>query len=256
MKKIALLILVLFFTACAVNGKHMYVDGKCLSCWNNPLTGDALNYSKADVRNTGDGFANQSHAIISWQEMILEGLSRSGASNLNAYGEDYLKYQEGSRISYLKSNEISYQKKVSESVLELKSAVENHVPKSLYQITLASEVGKYDFLKKEFPVRLFDRVSLLGSNSMVSLPREITVSFDNFSEVPNLKMMPNEAERFLDSRNKSRGIYIRYIFEVSSMISASAFRANIKKIQFLDLKPSMESRNKKEKYPSFKSVEI
>lgn len=55
MKKIPIFlgfISILALSGCAVNGEHLYADdGTCLSCWNNPITGEAINH---DINNEQD----------------------------------------------------------------------------------------------------------------------------------------------------------------------------------------------------------
>ena len=51
MKVILFLVLIIssgFITSCAsTQGEHTYVNGKCITCFNNPLTGQPLNYEPA-----------------------------------------------------------------------------------------------------------------------------------------------------------------------------------------------------------------
>jgi len=43
--RLIILSLLVTLFGCAVNGKHIYAaDGKCLSCWNNPLSGKPINH--------------------------------------------------------------------------------------------------------------------------------------------------------------------------------------------------------------------
>lgn len=44
--------LLLILGGCATN-KHMYTaDGKCITCWNNPITGQPINYQEGEGENT------------------------------------------------------------------------------------------------------------------------------------------------------------------------------------------------------------
>jgi len=42
------IIITLAVTACATEGGHTYVGGKCISCWNNPLTKEPINHDGKD----------------------------------------------------------------------------------------------------------------------------------------------------------------------------------------------------------------
>ena len=53
MKLTAIVVLAMLFTGCSSN-KHIYnSEGKCITCWNNPVTGEPINH---------DGNANQEQA--------------------------------------------------------------------------------------------------------------------------------------------------------------------------------------------------
>ena len=42
------IIVTLAITGCATEGGHTYVGGKCISCWNNPLTKEPINHDGKD----------------------------------------------------------------------------------------------------------------------------------------------------------------------------------------------------------------
>lgn len=232
---------------CAVGGKHLYVDGKCISCWNNPVTKETLDYNTLGANN---------YAPLLWENMMLEGLSRRGVADLSPYGEDYLRHKIGNKIVSVKNNEITYKKKVYKSISELKTELQKHSLKEAYQITVSSQLGKYNFEKEEFPVVLANSFVLSGGNNMSVLPKKIMVNVKNLSDLPNLKMQPDKAEAFLNSRNQSKTLYIRYIVEITDMITESQFQAKIREVQFIDIKPSIVTRDKKEQYAPFSSVKI
>ncbi|MBC6905254.1 DUF4852 domain-containing protein [Saccharophagus sp. K07] len=235
------------FSGCASNGSHIYLDGKCISCWNNPVTKETLDYETAGANN---------YAELSWQDMMLEGLSRSGIRDLSPYGEDYLRHRIGNKVVSLRNNEISYQRHINQSVSDLESALEAHTLKKTYQITVSSQLENYDFSKNEFPVMLAKSFTLNGGNNIQVLPGKITVNVDNLSELPNLEMSPEEAESFLNARNKSRGLYIRYIVEITGMSSPSVFQSRVREIQFIDVNPNIVTRENKEKHQPFRAVRI
>lgn len=243
-------LVVIFITSllgCATGGKHIYVDGKCISCWNNPMTKETLDYKTLGANN---------YEPLIWESMMLEGLSRNSVTDLNPYGADYLRHRIGNKIVSLKNNEISYRKQVAKSVAELKTELEKHSLKEAYQITVPSSLGKYDFEKAEFPVVLSDHVVLQGGNNISTLPSKITVTINNQSDLPNLKMQPDKAEAFLNARNNSKTLYIRYIVEITDMITASQFQSRVREVQFIDIKPSIVTRDKKEQHPPFLSIKV
>jgi len=242
-----ILVLMALVAGCATNGSHMYVDGKCISCWNNPLTMETLDYESVGANN---------YTVLSWHEMMLEGLSRMPAQDLSLYGEDYLKSRIGNKIVSLRNNEISYQKQVARAVTDLNSALQSHTLKPAYQATVSSMLGNYDFGKQEFPVTFVDSFELSGGNNIERLPRKITVNLSNHAALPNLAMTPDQAETFLAARRNARGLYIRYVIEITGMTAPSVFDAKVREIQFIDVKPSIVTREEKEKHAPFQAVKI
>lgn len=50
-KILGIIIIMLAASSCATEGGHTYVGGKCISCWNNPLTKEPINHDgKADLQ--------------------------------------------------------------------------------------------------------------------------------------------------------------------------------------------------------------
>ncbi|OUS01150.1 hypothetical protein A9Q81_09835 [Gammaproteobacteria bacterium 42_54_T18] len=59
---IALALTMICISGCTVNGQHIYTeDGKCLSCWNNPLTGQAINHTGETPKSTKQQPVNSNH---------------------------------------------------------------------------------------------------------------------------------------------------------------------------------------------------
>lgn len=237
----------LLISACASNGEHLYFDGRCLSCWNNPLTGETLDYETLGATN---------YPQLSWKEMMLEGLQRSNTHDLSPYGEDYLQAHIGNKVVSLKNNEITYRKTINEAVNDLNVALSKHSLKQAYQTTLPSKLHTYDFEKQEFPFLMADSFTLVGGNNLKNLPKEIKINIKNLSSIPNLKMEANEAERFLSGRGNGKSLYVRYIVEITEMISPSEFDSYVREIQFIDIKPSIVTRENKEEFAPIKSIRI
>ncbi|PIE41372.1 MAG: hypothetical protein CSA49_03740 [Gammaproteobacteria bacterium] len=237
----------LFVFGCANNGKHLYVGDNCLSCWNNPLTLETLDYETAGANN---------YATLNWLDLMLEGLTQNNSNNLSLYGEDYLYHKIGIKTVSLKQNEIRYQKEIHRASQELKVLLEQHRIKPAYQITVPSRLGKYDFNKSEFPLNLARSFQFSGGSGVKILPRKIVVNVSNFESLPNLQMSSSEAERFLKNRNNSRGLYVRYIVEILGVDSPSSFNVRVKEIQYIDVAPSIITKRDREKYAPFKVVKI
>lgn len=246
LKILITLLIASLLTACAVNGQHSYIGGKCVSCWNNPLTQEPLNYTAAGANNT---------EVLTWHELMLEGLSGKRDS-LDIYGEDYLRYQYGNKVVSMKGNEIAYQRNINQAIGDLRNAIRSHSLKRAYQVTVPSNIDGYDFEKQEFPVMLAESFILQSDNNINVLPKEIVVSVNNVNELPNLKMAANEAERFLKKRRNSRGIYVRYVLENIEIDVPGIFSARVKEVQFIDVKPSIVTRPDKEKFQPISVVKI
>lgn len=245
-----ILVLSVFLIGCSSNGKHVYVDGKCISCWNNPITNETLDYQAIGANN---------YKELVWGDMMLEGLSRNKVQNVSLYGEDYLIHKVGLKYVSLKNNEISYQRLQMKSADELKSALQKHKLKEAYQSTFSSRIGDYDFSKQAFPVMLAKKLSLKsfkGGNKIKVLPTEIDINIENFSALPSLKMSPKNAEFFLKNGGSGRGLYVRYIVEITDMITPSSFNARVREIQFIDVKPSSFTQLNKEKHQPFRAIKI
>ncbi|WP_431688894.1 DUF4852 domain-containing protein [Hahella sp. NBU794] len=243
----------LYLTGCASNGRHMYVDGKCISCWNNPITEEPLNYEPSESSRHE---AQTKQELLTWHALMLEGLSESNVKDLTPYGEDYLKHNLGIKFVSQRNNEISYRKDIHRATLELESALAQHSLNNAYQITVPVELGKYDFDKEAFPFRPAKDFTLRGGSNIEILPREITVTVENPSEIPSLKMSTEDAESFLNHRNNGRWVYVRYIIEITGMSTPSAFQSQVREVQFIDINPSIVTRDNKEVYPPFRSVKI
>ncbi|PVZ66343.1 DUF4852 domain-containing protein [Pelagibaculum spongiae] len=239
---VILLLVSMISLGCASNGSHMYVEGKCISCWNNPITQETLDYATAGANN---------YPLLSWKEMMLEGLARKKPRDLAPYGADYLQHQIGLKAHSLKNNEIAYQKAVNRSVRDLGAALNQHKLKTAYQITVSSQIGKYNFANQEFPIRLAKKFKLQGGSNIATLPRHITVLVENQDALPNLKMDADTAESFLDGRNSSKGLYLRYIIEITEMVTERTFKARVREIQFIDVRPSSVTSVNKEKHQPF-----
>ncbi len=239
LKFIIIVNLILLSSGCAVNGKHTYINGNCISCWNNPVTQETIDYETAGANN---------YFRLTWHELMLEGLSQYAKGNNSLYGEDYLRSQLGLKAVSLKNNEITYRREIHRYTLKLNEKLKKHKISPAYQITASSMLGKYDFDKNEFPVRHYRDIKLQGDNNFKNLPKKITVHFTNSSDFPNFMINPDQAERFLERRRNSKGIYIRYIVENLKMNSAGSFDARVKEIQYINVKPSIVTRNNSEKY--------
>jgi hypothetical protein len=51
MKYSILITMILLMGGCAVDGKHQYSStGACLTCWNNPITGETINHNQAQTQ--------------------------------------------------------------------------------------------------------------------------------------------------------------------------------------------------------------
>lgn len=246
-RQVLFLSISLFLFGCANNGKHLYVDGKCISCWNNPLTQETLDYETAGANN---------YFKLEWHELMLEGLSQNNVRNLGVYGEDYLRFKKGLKTVSLSQNEIKYQREINKAAQDLRNALQKHRLKPAYQITVPSKLEKYDFSNQEFPLRLAGSFRLQSRNNINNLPRNIVVNVTNVEDLPYLKMAPSEAERFLKNRKNGRGLYVRYIVEILDMESASSFNGRIKEIQFINVKPSIVTVRDSEKHAPFQAIKI
>ena len=235
-----------FLIGCSSNGKHLYVDGKCITCINNPFTDKPLNYGSSD---------NNKYQVITWKEFMLEGLSQKGITDLSPYNEDYLLYNIGYNDSLMK-NEIAYKKEISKQMAVLRSELNSHELKRTYQITLPSKVGKYDFQKEEFPMNYSKSFILQGGNFLKALPKSITINIINFSELINFKIEADKADIFLSKRPSSRGLYVRYIIEITKMIDVSFFQAKVLEVQFIDIIPSVHTKKNKEEYMAYKTIKF
>lgn len=241
---------------CAVDGKHLYVEGKCVSCWQDTFKKDKSDYEIIGANN---------YDIISWQELALEGLSREDNLNVATYGEDYLTYKLGSNSDhsltihgYTKRNELTYRRDVKKATEQLESDLHKHQLKPIYQITMPSTLDNYDFDRQEFPVDYTTGVTLEGGKDIKLLPKEISVIFDNYQDFPELKMPPHTAENFLKGRNQKRKLFIRYIFEINAMTTQSSFQGTVKEIQFIDVVPKKyyQTRKEIEKYAPFEAIQL
>jgi len=244
--KLIVMFVACLLSACAVNGKHTYIDGKCISCWNNPITQEPLNHSNSGANN---------YEVLTWHELMLEGLDVS-KNNLDIYAEDYLRYQYGNKVLSMQGNEIAYQRNLNKAVGDLSNAINTRNLKPEYQVTVPSKLDSYDFENQEFPVLQADSFILLSRNNISVLPKEIVINISNFYALPNLKMSDSEAERFLKKRRNSRGLYVRYILENFEMDMPGSFSARVKEIQFIDEKPSIVTKVDKDKFQPMKVVNI
>ncbi len=245
--KVVVILLATIVAGCAANGSHDYYNGKCVTCRNDFMAGEMLDYESKGTNN---------YTQLSWRELMFEGLARNGDTDMLPYGEDYLKHRIGNKAISLQSNEIAYRREIVKSSSELDASLAQHSLKKAYQITLSSQLGAYDFVRKEFPLRFAKSFAFTGGNNIKILPRKIAVNVGNFTEIPNFKISPEDAENFLNARNNSRGVYVRYIVEITKMISPSLFESRVREVQFIDVKPSIVSNTDKEKYQPFRSVKM
>ena len=74
---------VLTIVGCVSNGEQVYVEGKCVTCWNNPITGKSVNYDKKanDNRNQNNN------------EQKIYSASQSNESPGNKYCHKRIKYK-------------------------------------------------------------------------------------------------------------------------------------------------------------------
>ncbi|OZG71350.1 hypothetical protein BTA51_20580 [Hahella sp. CCB-MM4] len=238
-RELVLLLLIVSLSACTMNGHHTYVNGKCISCWNDIVTRDTLDYETPGANN---------YRQLTWHPMMLEWLSNQPGNDMSPYGEDYLKSRIGLKAVSLRNNEITYQKEIQRSAGLLADDLSRHSLKPTYQITISSELGKYDVKQHGFPVRHKKVIELKGNNSMINLPKRINVNITNYDQLPMLSMDLNEAERFLGARNNGRWLYLRYIIEVEGGSSIPEFNGRVKEVQFINVSPSIVTREKKEEY--------
>ena len=233
-------------SACAVNGKHTYIDGKCISCWNNPITQEPLNHSSSGANN---------YEVLTWHELMLEGIDVS-KNNLDIYAEDYLNYKYGNQVLSMQGNEISYQRNLNKAAGDLSNAINTRNLKPAYQVTVPSKLDRYDSENQEFPVIQAHSFTLQSRNNTSILPKEIVVNVSNFDALPNLKMSASEAEIFLNKRKNSRHLYVRYILENFEMDIPGSFSARVKEIQFIDENPSIVTVADKDKFQPMKVVSL
>ena len=195
--------------------------------------------------------------LIGWEKLMLEGLYRKKVHNFEIYGEDYLKAKIGWRTRDL--NEFEYRSRVKEEVLNLKNKFNSHKI-ATYQFTTTANLEKYDFEMEKFPIRYSSNVELSVNSKLLHMSNKIVVNFINSDKIPSLKMTTSHANKFLSSRNNVRYIYVRYVFDITHMISTNNFDAVIKEVQFIDQEASghgfLPSKNEIEKLSPFKVIAI
>lgn len=250
MKKLVIVIVICLavISGCASNGKHLYVDGRCISCWNDVRTGQPI--------DSGDIGANHL-AVLNWNDLIITQLRENHVSSVEPYAHDYLKYVEGINYSNIARNEITLRKSIAGAKGELNHLVSSNQLKNRYQFTFPSQLEEYDFEKGEFPVRMAAEISTNPNRSdLTNLPNEIVVQIENSNEIPGWKIRENEAEAFLNGRRMSKGIYVRYILSSVKYVAPAVFSAKVDEVQFINVKPSVVTRENKEKHEPTKIVKM
>lgn len=179
MFKIAFYLLTIVIVGgCAVDGKHTYSNGKCITCWNDPITGEPINYKKgqeelstepkaAAITNPS---ATPKKESSSPQHSILGNLYFTRGEDLNPnnmvfYYQKYTKQpipiEKIARSAnrdidniFKSGNEFDKQRILLRFEKEFKAAL-SQVP-SNHKISgdLNVKLGSYDFKRKAFPIRL------------------------------------------------------------------------------------------------------
>lgn len=115
--KVVVILLATIVAGCAANGSHDYYNGKCVTCRNDFMAGEMLDYESKGTNN---------YTQLSWRELMFEGLARNGDTDMLPYGEDYLKHRIGNKAISLQSNEIAYRREIVKSSSELDASLAQH----------------------------------------------------------------------------------------------------------------------------------
>ncbi len=179
---------IIFSTILTIGGcssNHIVADGVCLTCFNNPLTGESINYDKSEYSNDAKGKSENFAGPHS-----TPGFSISPVNRKNFYYHWVARSEEPhSYIEFLANKYFSNYRAANE--FEKKRIYKQIEPEIISRIEMAKEASELFYIHN---VRLYE-YDFTNKSFMISVPTFTPLSIDVFGKPSRDTEIRYEIER-------------------------------------------------------------